>query len=190
MTPLNDIPTLLSLNTALTPSKGQERWLTGYSDASFKDVDPNKGGGWGCWVRDAKTRILRSGPCPEWVGNSQDAELCGVFSAVHTALTGLDAGWANILVVKTDNQGVARWFGWRGGGPAPQGQKQADLVRRALQQANGTQVRLVVTWVKGHRGDMRDTSAFLNTQVDKMAREARLTQQTTKQVMSAFQKVS
>lgn len=190
MTPLTDIPTLLALNGALTPPQGQERWLTGYSDASFKDCDPHKGGGWGCWVRDSKTRILRSGPCPEWVSNSQDAELCGVFSAVHTALTGLDAGWANILVVKTDNQGVARWFGWRGTGSAPRGQEQMDLVRRTLQQANAQQVRLVVTWVKGHRSDLRDTSAFLNTQVDKMAHEARLSRQNTKQVMSVFTKVA
>jgi len=185
-----DISTLLTLNASLNPGEGLERWLTGYSDASFKDRDPNKGGGWGCWVRDSKTRCLRSGPCPEWVSNSQDAELCGVFSAVHTALTVLDAGWANILVIKTDNQGVARWFGWRGSSTVPQGSEQVDLVRRALQQANSHHVRLVVTWVKGHRGDMRDTSAFLNTQVDKMAHEARLTRQPTKQVMSVYTKVN
>ena len=176
------IQRLLKENAKFTPEKGMERWLTGYSDASYKQLHPMAGGGWGCWVRDSTTRILRSGPCPEWVSDSQDAELCGVFSAVHTALTRLDAEWANIMVVKLDNQGVARWFGWQGTGSFPRKTEQQDLVCRALQAANAKGVRLIVTWVKGHRGT-RDTAAYLNTQVDEMAGVARRNRQHTVKTM-------
>lgn len=176
------IPALLQTNNLYTPAAGQQRWLTGYSDASFKPEPPQVGGGWGCWVRDSHTRILRSGPCPEWVQNSQDAELCGVFSAIYTALTKLDSDWVNIMVVKTDNQGVARWFGWGKVTCTPKPGKQADLVQKAIEQANEKQVKLIVSWVKGHRGE-QDVSAYLNTRVDQMAGEARKTRQPTLVVM-------
>lgn len=172
------IPILLLENALLTPVKGQERWLSGYSDASFKAEPPQAGGGWGCWVRDSHTRVLRAGPCPEWVQNSQDAELCGVFSAIYTALTKLQSDWANILVIKTDNQGVARWFGWGKSKCTPQPGKRAELVEKALLLANEKRVRLIVAWVKGHRGQV-DTSAYLNTRVDQMAGTARKTRETS-----------
>ena len=67
---------LYASNAALAPARGAERWLSGYADASYKAVPPAAGGGWGCWVRDHHTRVIRSGPCPEWVVQSNDAELC------------------------------------------------------------------------------------------------------------------
>lgn len=176
------ITPLLLENALLAPAKGQERWLSGYSDASFKPEPPQAGGGWGCWVRDSNTRILRSGPCPDWVRNSQDAELCGVFSAIYTALTKLDSDWANILVIKTDNQGVARLFGWGRSKCTPRPGQQAELVEKALLLANEKRVRLIVAWVKGHRGHV-DTSAYLNTRVDQMAGEARRTREPSLLVM-------
>lgn len=175
---MSPIPQLLLENALLTPPKGQERWLSGYSDASYKPEPPQAGGGWGCWVRDSHTRILRAGPCPEWVENSQDAELCGVFSAIYTALTRLQSDWANIMVIKTDNQGVARWFGWGRSKCTPQPGKRAELVEKALLLANEKRVRLIVAWVKGHRGDV-DVSAYLNTRVDQMAGTARKTRETS-----------
>ena len=183
-----DIRRLRTQNFYLTPKRGTERWLTGYSDASFKPDAPEGGGGWGCWVRDSHTRILRSGPCPDWVTGATDAELCGVFATVHTALTRLDSAWANILVIKLDNQDVARWFGWQYSDSAthlPKRPEQIDLVLRALQAATDKQIRLVVTWVKGHRGASKDTSAYLNTQVDRMAGAARRNRQNTVVTMSA-----
>ena len=171
-----EIQHLRALNQSFAPERGTEHWLTGYSDASFKLEPPDAGGGWGCWVRDSQTRILRAGPCPKWVSDSQESELCGVFAAIHTAVTRLESHLANIMVVKLDNQSVAQWFGWRGSTRTPRRPERLDLVCRALQAANDKQIKLVVTWVKGHRGD-QDISAYLNSRVDEMARTARCSQQ-------------
>lgn len=168
---------LRAANAAFAPARGTERWLSGYADASYKADPPEAGGGWGCWVRDDHTRVIRSGPCPEWVRQSNDVELCAVFAAINTAARHLDAESANILVVKTDNQNVCRWFGWGGGHP-PTKPEHVDLVRRSLQLVTDWRIRLVVTWVKGHRGTV-DTQAYLNTQVDKLAAVARKTRQKT-----------
>lgn len=176
---MSRIHTLFQENKRFSPPPGQERWLTGYVDASFKQKPPQKGAGWGCWVRDSHTRVLRAGPCPDWVQSSDDAELCALYSGVYTALTRLQADQANIMIIKTDNQSVARWFGWgrfRSRG-TPEGGKRGELIEKTLVHANEKQVRLVVVWVKGHRGAV-DTSAYLNTQVDQMAGEARKTQTT------------
>ena len=180
------MPSILALraqNNSLAIPPGGERWLTGYADASFSGDHTSHLGGWGCWVRDHQTRILRSGPCPEWVRNSEDAEACAVFSAIFTALTKLDAGNANIMVIKTDNQGVARGYGWKRSNCVPSNPKRAGLIEKALTLANEKQVRLVVTWVKGHRGAV-DTAAYLNTEVDKLAGVARKTQAATFWAMS------
>ena len=173
----SDLPKLIAANKALSPIKGEERWLTGYTDASYKIEPPGQGGGYGLWVRDSHTRILRSGPCPDWVACSNDAELCGVFAAIHTAMTRLHSEWANIMVIKTDSQAVARWFGWRSPRTSiPRTPERLDLVVRGLEAATSRGIRLVVTWVKGHRGK-RDTSAYLNTMVDKLAGEARISRE-------------
>ena len=81
------------------------------------------------------------------------------------------------MVIKTDNQSVCRWFGWRKGA-LPRKPEQFDLVYRAFKLVTDNSIRLVVTWVKGHRGTV-DTKAYLNTQVDKLAGEARKTGQNT-----------
>ena len=172
-----EIMRLRAQNAAFAPAAGLERWLSGYSDASYKAEPPAAGGGWGCWVRDQRTRVIRSGPCPGWVSEPNDVELCGVFAAINTAVRHLDTEWANIMVIKTDNQAVCRWFGWRQGG-LPRKSEQLDLVYRSLQLVTDKGIRLVVTWVKGHRGTV-DTKAYLNTQVDKLAGEARRTGQKT-----------
>jgi len=164
-------------NRRRAPPPGTERWLAGYADASYKAEGPAAGGGWGCWVRDRHTRVIRSGPCPPWVCQSNDAELCAVFAAITTALRHLDTDWANIMVIKTDNQSVCRWFGWQNGG-LPRKPEQIDLVYRGLAMVTDMDMRLVVTWVKGHRGAV-DTKAYLNTQVDRLAGEARQTGRNT-----------
>ena len=148
---------------------GREVWLTGYSDASYSP----KGnlGGWGVWVRDSSRRIHRAGPCPDWIVGSQDAELCGVWAAVHTALTHLDHETANILVVKTDCQNVAKYFGW-GSGNFPKDPNSFRLVCQAFAMTHERGIRLVVTWVKGHQGT-GTTKGYLNEQVDQMAGVAR-----------------
>jgi len=168
---------LRAQNATLAPAPGMERWLSGYSDASYKAEPPAAGGGWGCWVRDQRTRVIRSGPCPGWISEANDVELCGVFAAINTAVRYLDTEWANIMVIKTDSQAVCRWFGWQKGA-LPRKPEQSDLVYRAFKLAMDNSIRLVVTWVKGHRGTV-DTKAYLNTQVDKLAGEARKTGQNT-----------
>ena len=171
------IAQLRARNAALAPVPGMEKWLSGYADASYKAESPAAGGGWGCWVRDQHTRVIRSGPCPEWVSEANDVELCGVFAAINTAVRYLDAEWANIMVIKTDNQAVCRWFGWKEGA-LPRKPEQLDLVYRALTLVTDNSIRLVVTWVKGHRGTV-DTKAYLNSQVDKLAGEARKARKNT-----------
>jgi len=155
---------------------GRKIWLTGYADASYKLEGTQHMAGWGIWVRDHAARIHRAGRCPDWVETAQDAELCAVWAAIHTALTKLDADSSNIMVIKTDCQSIARYFGW-GRGCSPSIPAKADcrrIVGQALELALNHEVRLVVTWVKGHQGS-KTTQGYLNNQVDKMARDARLT---------------
>lgn len=155
-------------NQGLQVPKGEERWLSGYSDASYAPT----GGGWGIWVRDSNTRILRAAPCPPWVRSSNDAELCGVYAAIVSACRDLEADWANILVVKTDSQTVASWFGWNRSQGLPAGEEQRKLMLRAYEWVQSKQIRLVVTWVKGHQGQ-RTTTGYLNDRVDQLAGQAR-----------------
>jgi ribonuclease HI len=167
-------------NRARNPVKGCEQWLSGYSDASFL---PSTGhGGWGAWVRDDRTRVLVSGPTPQWVYGASGAELCGVFNAVKNALEHLDAEKANIMVIKTDNQTVARFFGWNGGSiptlTSVKGKDQTEFIKMVhdtYDLCETHRVKLVVTWVKGHNGT-RDIKSYLNTQVDRMAGIASRTQ--------------
>jgi len=161
-------------NQTLIIPPGQERWISGYSDASW---DSDKGqGGWGGWVRDSHQRIIMAAPCPSWVNNVNEAELIGVVGVIKVALKYLDSRWANILVVKTDSQSVCRWFGWKTTTPQlPKTPAAAAWVLRSFHHAHRLGVRLVVTWVKGHQGT-GSTSGYLNDQVDRLAKAARIDQ--------------
>jgi len=162
-------------NRKLAPKKGDQRWISVYCDASLKKDPPQQGGGWGCWARDNTYRIVRSGPCPGWVEESHEAEMAGVFAAVHTAIVQLDSDTANCMVVKTDNRTVCEWFGWGQGnrGPViPSKPECRDLVYRALKMAHDKDIFLVVTWVKGHQ-TKRNTQGYLNNHTDRLAGEAR-----------------
>ena len=122
--------------------------------------------------------MLASGPTPEWVGCSNDAELVGVTEAIKTALEHLDASVANIMVIKTDSQTVARWFGWKNGEPpkpSDGNENRLRLILAAYEAVEGHCVKLVVTWVKGHDGNAT-TKGYLNGRVDKMAGRASKTQ--------------
>lgn len=150
-------------------------FLAAYSDASLRR---RHGAGWAMWGRDGRRRILGSGVCPSWVGPDANlAELCAVAGAVWLSLRYLDRGGADILVVKTDNQAVCGWFGWTGGRCArpslPRGREARELVIAVLRGAARAEVKLVVTWVKGHQGQ-QTTRGYLNDRVDDMARRARL----------------
>lgn len=169
MNAVDQIRQLRTANQILKVPPGEERWLSGYSDASFSA--PSQGG-WGVWVRDSNTRILRAAPCPPWVRSSNDAELCGVYAAIVSACRDLDSDWANILVVKTDSQTVASWFGWNRSLNVPAGEEQQKLMLRAYEWVQSKLIKLVVTWVKGHQG-CRSTKGYLNTRVDQLAGRAR-----------------
>lgn len=162
---------LFLCNRARNPPKGEERWLSGYADASFHPQSKN--GGWGAWCRDDETRVLASGPTPSWCQISNDAEMVAVCKAVEVALTHLDRVKANIMVIKTDCQAVARWFGWNVGLRAnlPRSPENLSLLLATYEAVEAAEVKLVVTWVKGHNGT-GDTKSYLNTQVDQMARRA------------------
>lgn len=152
-------------------------FLTGYSDASWRNLgEPEGGGGWGVWVRDGRARVFRSGPCPEWVEKVDQAELCGVFAAIDTAVKYLNHETAHILVVKSDSQTVCRWFGWDGGAYQPKAPvpEVDSLVYRSFKAAHEKGLRLSVTWVKGHQRS-GTVQGYINNEVDAMAREARVT---------------
>jgi ribonuclease HI len=157
-------------------------FIAGYSDASHHP--PTKRAGWGIWLRDDDTRILRCGPSPKWVNSSNDAELTAVFAAIWTAVSNMDVERADILVIKTDSQHVARLYGWDGGmRRKPKKNQVLDLLYRSYQLVEEAGIHLVVRWVKGHRGKV-DTQAYLNTQADRMAREAMKTQRGWKKIIN------
>jgi ribonuclease HI len=148
------------------------RFLTGYSDASWRHDEPHRAGGWGAWIRDGNRRILMSGPCPLWVDNASDCELIGVANAAIVAMRKLDQK-ANIVVVKTDSQDVCRWFGFRRGSRGPSKREAREIIIKVLQEGAERGVKVIVKWVKGHQGT-GSTPGYLNTKVDQMARKARL----------------
>jgi ribonuclease HI len=157
-------------------------FMTGYSDASFKESGEGSGSSWGIWVRDHKTRILRANVCPEWVVNSCQAEACGVWAAIHTALTHLDTKTGNILVIKTDCQAVARFYGWEQSSSIPNDSDTSRIVVRAYRMAQDYGVKLIVKWVKGHQSG-NTLSGYLNHRVDRLANKARTEHQQFKIVL-------
>ena len=172
----NQLGKLRRTNFARQIPEGQEVWLAGYSDASYSHQGGRHSGGWGLWVRDDHHRILRMGPCPDWIQNVQHAELCGVVAALHTAMSHLNRTAANIMVVKTDNQGVAKWFGWRGRRGEqyvfPDDDRVVDLLLQVYEQAAMHEIRMIVTWRKGHQKN-DSTEGYLNHRVDRLAHEGR-----------------
>lgn len=156
------------------PPKVREAYpvfLTGYSDASWEES--SKKGGWSAWVRDSFTRVIRAGPCPSYTATNVEAELGAVWAAVYTALSELDHHSADILVVKTDCQGVASWFGYRGSTSMPKRLESKRLVFKCFQMAAERHIQLIVKWVKGHQGT-GSAEGFLNDAVDKLSRKARI----------------
>ena len=168
-----EVRRLKAVNASLQVS--HPLWLSGYSDASWKES--TKEGGWGLWVRDHETRILRAGPTPEWVTNITYAEFHGVEQALMTALNHLCNRWANIVVIKTDNQSVASWFGWQNGNGVPKLHEAQERMKVVYETAALWNIRIIVKWVKGHqRND--STACYLNNRVDSMAGKARKDRET------------
>lgn len=152
-------------------------FLTGYADGSYSNQGQHQGGAWGIWVRDHQTRILRAGPCPTYVHSSNDAEICAVWAAIYTAVTLLRRDQANIIVVKTDSQTACAAFGYGESGRPRMDSRIWDLVRKSLELADRHDLKVVVSWVKGHQ-KADNVKAYLNGRVDKMARRARETSKT------------
>lgn len=151
-------------------------FMSGYADASFKADPPDQGGGWGIWVRDHHTRVVRSGVCPEWVESSVQAEFCAVWAAIYTALTHLDTQRCNILVIKTDCQEVAKYFGWSQNQQTPSDPNVVRICLKAYEMAKSHGIKLVVKWVRGHQRKSKDNvPGYLNDRVDELASKARLT---------------
>lgn len=167
---------LMADNWRRNVPKGQEVWLSGYTDASYADKGPQAGGAWGIWVRDHDRRVLRAGPCPRWVHESNQsvnhAELCGVHAAAMTIIEKLDVTRGNIAVVKTDSQAVASWFGWKGHRRFPRHREALRLVAEVYEKMEAHGIKFIVKWVKGHK-ERESTQGYLNDRVDKMAGEAR-----------------
>src|SRR5438309_4046837 len=73
-------------------------WVTAYTDASYRPISrerrraeraagiPSHPGGWAVWVRSDLGRIVRNGPCPDFVHDSNSAELYAVYMAVKLTI--------------------------------------------------------------------------------------------------------
>ena len=111
--------------------------------------------------------------CPSKIKNSQSAELYAVVMAIEHAVNKLDAAGANSIVIKTDCQGVAQWFGWRWCRSIPRRYgNDLNLLDRAYRAAHKHELFLIVTWVRGHQRNNR-AGGYLNNQVDTLSRRAR-----------------
>lgn len=158
------VDSLRVANASLRPTP--EIWMAGYADASFSEGDTPA---WGLWVRDHTQRILRAGLCPSWVKNSNEAELVAVSTAVHTACERLDKS-CTLLIIKTDNQGVASRFQPQRKLPEkPECLLEMEKILLAAKEAG---VKLIVKWVPGHQVTST-TAAYLNNRVDALAVQAR-----------------
>ena len=170
--------------------RGAAVYLSGYSDASVKarDVAATRiDAGVGVWVRDDTHRVLLATPVPPRhlagpLGAAVNAaELFGVTVAVGAAVRHLCVLGANIAVIKTDNQTVAGWFGWKDpkGGPNararfPRNPASLEALAHAFGCAKRADVKLVVTWRGGLGRAKKEAERYLNDRVDALAHDARL----------------
>lgn len=139
-------------------------WVTCYTDASLsKDQSA-----WAFWLRSRDGRIVRSGSCPAYIRNSNEAELAAIFAAVHVATRTWRGRIAGILVCSDCRFAVQILDGTlpvrkRYGRVV---QRLVDKTRAALQRHD---VALRTRWVAGHRDPASGTPAFLNDACDRLA---------------------
>jgi len=134
-----------------------------YCDASFCPV--TLAGGWAVWLRSNSGRIVESGKTPEYVVNSNDAELSAIFAGIYRAVT----QWSETeaILVRSDCQSALAQMEDPSRAYQPETRKLATKIRKLREKHN---VKLISRWVKGHQ-KVAKTDAWINNQVDRMAGE-------------------
>ena len=133
--------------------------VTCYCDASFC---PRTGaGGWACWLRSDLGRIVKAGPCPDYVTRSHEAELAAALAGIHFAVQTWPAT-ARVLV-RSDDRTTCRMLTGRQNARHPGARKLLEKVHRIP-------VLRSARWVKGHQGDTGNADAYINNRVDRYAR--------------------
>lgn len=141
-----------------------------YTDASYSSHTEE--GGWGVWARSDHGRLIKSGACPDYVSDSNDAELAAMFAGIH--LIGQNWPGTKRILICSDSQVALGWV-----------MDEKRIVRRPGTARLQKKIRKVCIehgfaitprWVKGHTG-ASTTQAYLNAKCDEFAGQARLRQQ-------------
>jgi ribonuclease HI len=135
-------------------------------DASFHQ---KTGGAWAVWLRSGTGRAVRRGICPSYVRDSNAAELSAIYASVYLARA-IWPSTTGVLVCSDCQSALAA--------AAPSASLSSDPAVRRLQQrlrelAHTERLELRFKWVKGHQRSRTSTSAWLNNQVDRLARSTR-----------------
>lgn len=167
MPEVNDATTPVErLRAAPPPQELRRGWIAAYTDASWHNDD--RRGGFALWIRTDHLRIVRSGPTPAKVRSSLHAEAAAVFAAVHTARSFFPH--VRGMTIKTDCQAVVHAFDRN----ACSDRLVNEWMGRCRELARAAGIALRLEWVKGHQPRRRSTGAWLNGEVDELARQARL----------------
>lgn len=141
-------------------------WVTCYADASLSGRDA----AWAVWLRCDEGRLVRSGPCPRYVRDSNAAELAAIFAGVHLTM----ARWGERvrgISVRSDSR-VAIELAASGAPPSrDRGCRRLQTKLRELVEQRG--IDLDARWVRGHQPLANGTVAFLNGRCDALAKQAR-----------------
>lgn len=132
-----------------------------YTDASFHHETKN--GGWAVWARSDRGRIVKSGPCPGYVDDSNDAELAAMFAGIY--LIGQNWSDTNRILICSDSQTALRWVL---DNERSRRETTAKLQKMIRKQCIEHGFSITPRWVKGHSG-AGTTQAYLNAKCDEFA---------------------
>ena len=137
-------------------------WVTIYTDAGYRPMGDQRGG-WAVWIRSELGRIVKAGPCPDYICGSLEAEVCAIYCGLHLATK----AWpeATAFLVRTDCQGAC--FDPRSRRYAEDDNAALARLCRLMSETLGRRI-LRHKWVKGHQKN-NSMQAYLNRQCDLLA---------------------
>jgi ribonuclease HI len=142
-------------------------WVTVYTDASF--VRRPRSSGWAAWLKSERGRIVKSGPGPDYIATSNEAEMAAIYAGVYLALRAWGDAVRGILVCSDCQSAMAHLAG-EASSKRPGTARLAAKFRELLA---GRNVVLRWRWVKGHQRKDSSRPAWLNVACDRLAGEAR-----------------
>lgn len=137
-----------------------------YTDASFHHA--HKYGGWAVWARSEYGRLVKSGPCPEYVDDSNDAELAAMYAGIYL----ISQHWPDTerILICSDSQTALEWVLDK---PRRKDRTGTNRLQKKIRHLC-IKHRLSITprWVKGH-SKAGTAQAYLNRRCDELAKAAR-----------------